>query len=57
MNLSDIASLNIECVDYCYIIDGITKSEAIHLMQNNNLTKKKSETLQNIKFIITCKHG
>ena len=57
MNLSDIAILNIECVDYCCIIDGITKSEAIHLMQNNNLTKKKSKTLQNIKFIITYKHG
>ena len=50
MNLSDIAILNIECVDYCCIIDGITKSEAIHLMQNNNLTKKKKRNLTKHKI-------
>ena len=43
MNLSDIAILNIEFVDYCCIIGGITKNEAIHLMQNDNLTKKKKK--------------
>ena len=44
INLSDIAILNIEGADYCYIISGIGKSEAIHLMQNIDLTKK-SKTL------------
>ena len=33
MNLSDIA-------DYCCIINGISKSEAMNLMQNINLTEK-----------------
>ena len=41
MNLSDIAILNIQCADYCFIISGISKSEAIKLMQNVDLTKKK----------------
>ena len=41
MNLSDIAILNIKGSDYrCIIISGITKIEAINLMQNTNLTKK-----------------
>ena len=39
-NLSNIAALNIESADYCYIISGISKSEAINLMQNADLTKK-----------------
>ena len=40
MNLSDIAILNIESSDYCCIISGISKSEAINLMQNVDLTEK-----------------
>ena len=44
MNLSDIAILNIKSADYCCIISGITKNEAISLMENADLTKK-SETL------------
>ena len=40
MNLSDISILNIKGADYCYIIGGISKSEAINLMQNIDLTKK-----------------
>ena len=44
MNLSDIAILNIKGSDYCCIISGISKSEAINLMQNTDLTKK-SRTL------------
>ena len=40
MNLSDIAILNIKSSDYRYIIFGISKSVAINLMQNINLTKK-----------------
>ena len=42
MNLGDIAILNIKCVDYCCIIAGISKSEAINLMQNTDLTEKSS---------------
>ena len=34
MNLSDIAILNIKGADYCCIIKGIGKTEAINLMQN-----------------------
>ena len=41
MNLSDIAILNIKSADYCCIISRISKSEAINLMQNINLTKKR----------------
>ena len=48
MNLSDIAILNIKSADYRCIISGISKSEAINLMQNTDLTKKCG-TLQNIK--------
>ena len=40
MNLSDVGILNIKCADYCCIISGISKSEAINLMQNTDLTEK-----------------
>ena len=40
MDLSDIAILNIKGADYCCIISRISKSEAINLMQNIDLTKK-----------------
>ena len=40
MNLSDIAILIIKGSDYCCVISGISKSEAINLMQNTDLTKK-----------------
>ena len=39
MNLSDIAILNIKSADYRCIISGISKNEAINLMQNIDLTK------------------
>ena len=45
MNLSVIAILNIRCADYPCIISEISKSEAINLMQNIDLTEK-SRTLQ-----------
>ena len=38
INLSDIPILNIRSADCCCIIDGISKSEAINLMQNIDLT-------------------
>ena len=44
MNLSEIAILNIKCSDYCYIIRGISKNEAINSIQNTDLIEK-SETL------------
>ena len=40
MNLSDIAILNIKGSDYRCIISGISKSEAIILIQNADLTEK-----------------
>ena len=40
MNLSDIAPLNINGVDYCCIIRAIRKSEARKAIQNIDLTEK-----------------
>ena len=40
MNFSDIAILNIKGADYRHIISGISKSEAINLLQNTNLSEK-----------------
>ena len=40
MDLRDIAALNIKGFDYCFILSGISKSEAINLMQNIDLTVK-----------------
>ena len=39
MNLSDIAILNIKGANYCFNISGISKCEAIDLMQNIDLIK------------------
>ena len=41
MNLSDIAILNIKGSGFCCIISLIRKNEAIHLIQNADLTGKK----------------
>ena len=41
MNISDIVILNIHGTDYRCIISGISKSEAINLMQN---TEGKTNT-------------
>ena len=40
MNLNDIAILNIKDFCYCCIIVGISKYEAVNVMQNNNLIKR-----------------
>ena len=40
INFSDIAILNNNGSNYCCIISRISKSEAINLMQNTDLTKK-----------------
>ena len=39
--ISDIAILNIKDSNYCCIITGISKSEAIELSQNIDLMEKK----------------
>ena len=41
MNLSDISILNIKNADYRCTINGISKSEAIVLLQNIDLLEKK----------------
>ena len=41
VNPSDIVILNIKGSDYCCIISGISESEAINLIQNIDLTKKR----------------
>ena len=46
MNLSDIAIISIKGSDYCCIISGNTKSEAIDLMQVIDLTKKKRNIIK-----------
>ena len=43
MYLSDIAILNIKGSDYNFIISLISKNEAINLMQNDDLTKKRGK--------------
>ena len=40
MKLSNITLLEIQNADYCCIFSSISKSEAINLMQNINLTEK-----------------
>ena len=55
MNLSVIVVLNINGVNYCCIINGISKSEALNLMQNTDLIKK-AEHYKIQKLIITYKN-
>ena len=40
MNLRDVGILNIKSPDYCCIISGISKSEAMNLMKNISLTQE-----------------
>ena len=40
LSLSNIAILNISSADYCCIINGISKNEAINLPENNDLNEK-----------------
>ena len=40
MNISDIAILNIEGADYRCIINGISKSEPVNLLQKVNLNER-----------------
>ena len=41
MNLNDIAILNVQGIDYCCIINRISKSETIGLLINSRLYKKR----------------
>ena len=50
MNLNDIAILNIKDANYRCIITGISKSEAIKLLQNIDLTEKSSKKSYIIKI-------
>ena len=40
-NLNDTTILNISIVDFCCIISGISKNEALNLFWNNESTEKK----------------
>ena len=52
INLSDIGILNIKGSDYCRIISLISKNEAIKLLQNADLTEKKSNIMKSGKLWI-----
>ena len=56
MYLSDIAILNINGFDYWCIINGISKSKAIKLMQNIHLNEKNG-TLKKINLLSHVKMG
>ena len=55
MNLSNFAILNIHGTDYYCIINGISKSEAVNLIRNIDLIKKKQNIIKQ-KCIITYKN-
>ena len=40
MNFSNISNLDIHGFNYCCIINRISKSEAVNLLQNSDLSKK-----------------
>ena len=43
INLNDIATLNINGVDYCWNINRISKSKAVNLLENADLTEKSHQ--------------
>ena len=47
--LSNIAILNIKGSDHCFIISGISKTDAIKLLQNIDLKKWKIEKVEHYK--------
>ena len=57
MNLSDIAILNIKSANYCCIISGISKSEAINLMQDMGLNEKKQNIVKQKNLLSYIKKG
>ena len=57
MNLSNIAILNIKSGNYHCIISGISKSEAINLMQNTDLYQKSGTLLGHKSLLSYIKMG
>ena len=51
MHFRNIGILNIKSADYCCIISGINKNEALHLMQNADLTGETGP-LSNKKLLL-----
>ena len=49
VNLNDIAFLNVNGADYRCIINGISKNDAVNLLQNTNLTEGRG-VLKNRKI-------
>ena len=49
INLDDIAILNIRGVDYRCIINRISETEAVNLLQNVDLTEKRKRRNKNKK--------
>ena len=54
INVSDIVFLEIKTAGYCCIVSGISRSEAIKLLQNIDLTEKSGaynpEQFLNLQF-------
>ena len=57
MNLSDIAILNINGVHCHCIVTGISKSQAVNLLQKADLNEKKRNIIKYKKFIFKYKNG
>ena len=57
MNLSDTVILIIKGSNYRCIISGISKSEAINLMQNIDLTEKRQNIIKNKNLLSNEKMG
>ena len=49
--INDIAILNIRGADLCCIINGISKSEAINLPQNSDLSRKWNIMKHNLSLL------
>ena len=57
INLNEIAILNNCGIDYDWTTNGVNKSDAINVLQNANLTKKKKSYIKIKKNIKTYKMG
>ena len=51
INLNDISILNINGADYRCIINGISTSAVVNLLQNTDLTERKRSTIRIKKYI------
>ena len=51
INLNDIAILNINGADYRCIINGISTSDVVNLLQKTDLTERKRSTIRIKKYI------